>query len=153
MTVQLTKEQIDAIKVELRKYGLNVLPMPGRGKAKAVETASPLSARIAEVSKMKFKTAGVKMAILKSLKLRLRSEQYRAANPYDFGTLLGMFGVSLGAIKPWPCGEGFDQRWQALRNGIGKGTLALPAPRKDYPAVERSVYAGADFRMQPKYCT
>lgn len=84
MTHTLSKEQIDAIKVELKKYGLNVLPMPGRGKAKAeaIEdtSTSPLSAieadnvrfRISQLQAMKFKTAGIKSRLLRNYKTVLK---------------------------------------------------------------------------------
>jgi hypothetical protein len=81
MTVQLSKEQIDAIKVELRKYGLNVLPIPGRGKAKAeASEVSPLSAheakavkaRITDLQGMRFKTAGIKARLMRNYKTVLK---------------------------------------------------------------------------------
>jgi hypothetical protein len=131
MTIQLTKEQIDAIKVELRKYGLNVLPLPGRGKAKAARVivdGGDLEQRIARVQAMKFKTAGVKAAILRTLKLAKRCRDWNAANPVSIGDLLPMFGVRLQDVQPWPETAGFEQRWQALRNGSGT-RLTLPAPK------------------------
>lgn len=131
MTVQLTKEQIDAIKVELRKYGLNVLLLPGkrgrhiRNTAKALPRVDDLQARIAQVRAMHFKTAGAKARIIKTLQLAKRCRDYHAANPYDLGALLAMFGVRLQNVNPWPEGEGHGQRWRALANAKVK---ALPAP-------------------------
>lgn len=151
MTIQLTKEQIDAIKVELRKYGLNVLPMPGRGKAKAavIVNGGDLEQRIARLQKMVFKTAGVKSRIMASLRLAKRCRDYHAANPFDLGSLLSMFGVRLQSVNPWPAGEGYEQRWQALRNGFSEPCLMLPAPSSN--EMPRGVFA--DAAMQTKIYT
>lgn len=62
MTIQLSQEQIQALRVELRQYGLNVLPLPksrgGAPKAKETAPVKPRNAsRIAEVRAWKPETA------------------------------------------------------------------------------------------------
>lgn len=73
MTVTLSKAQIEALKVELGKYGLEVR-VPTRRKAKA---ADELSERIARLRAMKFKTASVKVGLLYTLK---KAQKYGYGN-------------------------------------------------------------------------
>lgn len=144
MTVQLSKDQIAALRVELKKYGLNVLPLPkSRGGTPGAKTAAPaddpIERQIARLRKMKFKTAGVKAGIIKTLKLAQRVREARKRP--NLGALLAMFGVKLQAVATWP-EAGPDQNWQALRNGLPRGTLALPAPEAPGEIHYASTWSG-----------
>jgi hypothetical protein len=81
MTVTLSKAQIEALKVELGKYGLDVRAITKPRKAKATDE---LAERIARVQAMSFKTAGVKASIIRTLKLRQKIDQLggRGINSY-----------------------------------------------------------------------
>ena len=109
MTVTLSKAQIEALKVELGKYGLSVSVM----SRKAV--LSKLDEQIARVQGMTFKTAGVKKAMLDNLKTAKRAGDWKAANPGTITELLAMFGRRLEDVQPWA-----DTRWECLRNATGR---------------------------------
>jgi hypothetical protein len=80
MTITLSKAQIEALSVELGRYGLVVRPAP-KPRAEACE----ISERIAKLKAMSFKTAGVKSAILRNLS-RVKKEGW-ANEKYGFNEL------------------------------------------------------------------
>ena len=114
MTVTLSKAQIEALKVELGKYGLSVSVMSRKALARKA-VLSKLDEQIARVQGMTFKTAGLKKAMLDNLKTAKRAGDWKAANPGTITELLAMFGRRLEDVQPWA-----DTRWECLRNATGR---------------------------------
>jgi hypothetical protein len=94
MTVQLSKAQLDAIKVELAKVGLSVTVAR---KPKSI--ASEVDARIARLRKMTFKTASIKGEMMRTL-ARIKKE----------GSSNEKFGFSEFDYPP------MGKRWDCLNN-------------------------------------
>jgi ABC-type uncharacterized transport system auxiliary subunit len=78
MTVTLSKAQIEALRVELAQYGLDVRPKP-----KPRNSACEISARIAELRKMTFKAQSAfwKTAQIRNLTTRMKINAFHEANP------------------------------------------------------------------------
>jgi hypothetical protein len=96
MTVQLTKAQIDAIKVELARVGLTV------SVARQAKSIAPeIDARIARLRKMTFKTASIKGEMMRTL-TRIKKE----------GSSNEKFGFNELDYPP------MGKRWNCLNNAF-----------------------------------
>lgn len=120
MTTQLTRAQINALKVFLADYGVNVsVKRPSKKVLAAAQDAEKL-ARIQAIEAWKPKNAEARQTkanMLKWLRATPTSQNFTA-------DILALFGVRLRDVNPWPEG-GPNQRAQMLVNGIDKGVLAL----------------------------
>ena len=108
MTVTLSKAQIEALSVELAKYGLVVKPAP---RARQTISANSLEGQIARIRGMTFKTAGVKAAIMRNLRTAILVREARKMPCLE--TVLSYFGFKVNQVTPWP---GVGPRWQYLAN-------------------------------------
>lgn len=94
MTQTLSKATLDALRVELAQYGLDIKKI-----SKARKFDCELEARIAHVQAMQFKTAGVKAGIVRALKLAKKARDWKAANPGTITELLAMFGLGITGFE------------------------------------------------------
>jgi hypothetical protein len=147
MSIQLTAEQMAEIKRLVKLAGGSVIFPKAKAKAGAISRVKPdhLEAQLARLAKMQFKTAGVKSAMVRNLKLAIKCRDWRAAHPVDLSDALAMFGVKPQDVNPWP-DNGPDQRGQCLANGLPNGRLALPAPREPDPRVYHVHSAAAPIK-------
>lgn len=157
MTEQLTSNAIDALIATLRSGDVAPTPKPivsrpaakpKRSSVTVADTGADIAERIKRIQAMKFRTAGVKTAMLRTLKARQAIDAWHAVHPGSITGLLAMFGVRLKDVQPWA-----GSRWECLANGIGRNaTLRLtyqPAiPRRtEFEAPlwrTRSVYEPAN---------
>jgi hypothetical protein len=121
MSIQLTAEQMAEIKRLVKLAGGSVIFPKAKAKAGAISRVKPdhLEAQLARLAKMQFKTAGVKSAMVRNLKLAIKCRDWHAAHPVDLADALALFGVKLQHVQPWGADRG-----ECLANGIGK-QLAL----------------------------